>query len=104
MSSDRTIVDAIKVAQTFLSQNLPPAYNLPDSATVTRVRELVHSPSIRSALERSSDTLLAFALRAVERVVADQSLTNRQIITRLWDVLDDPHLNQALGISRRTPG
>jgi hypothetical protein len=26
-----------------------------------------------------------------------QSLTNRQIITRLWDVLDDPHLNQVLG-------
>ena len=90
MSSDRAIVDAIKVARTLLSQNLPPAYNLPDAATVTRVRELVHSPSIRSALERSSDTLLAFALRAVERVVADQSLTNRQIITRLWDVLDDP--------------
>jgi hypothetical protein len=97
MSSDRAIVDAIKVAQTLLSQNLPPAYNLPDAATVMRVREVVHSPSIRSALERSSDTLLAFALRAVERVVADQSLTNRQIITRLWDVLDDPHLNKAVG-------
>jgi len=102
MSSDRAIVDAIKVARTLLSQNLPPAYNLPDAATVTRVRELVHSPSIRSALERSSDTLLAFALRAVERVVADQSLTNRQIITRLWDVLDDPHLNQALGIPQNS--
>ena len=90
------------MAQTFLSQNLPPAYNLPDAATATRVRELVHSPSIRSALERSSDTLLAFALRAVELVVADQSLTNRQIITRLWDVLDDPHLNQALGIPQNS--
>jgi hypothetical protein len=41
-------------------------------------------------------------LRAVERVVADQSLTNRQIITRLWDVLDDPHLNQALGIPQNS--
>ncbi len=102
MSSDRAIVDAIKVARTLLSQNLPPAYNLPDAATVTRVRELVHSPSIRSALERSSDTLLAFALRAVELVVADQSLTNRQIITRLWDVLDDPHLNQALGLPQNS--
>jgi hypothetical protein len=102
MSSDHAIVDAIKVARTLLSQNLPPASNLPDAATVTRVRELVHSPSIRSALERSSDTLLAFALRAVERVVADQSLTNRQIITRLWDVLDDPHLNQALGIPQNS--
>jgi hypothetical protein len=98
MSSDRAIVDAIKVARTLLSQNLPPAYNLPDAATATRVRELVHSPSIRSALERSSDTLLAFALRAVERVVSDQSQTNRETINRLWDILDDAHLNKALGL------
>ena len=103
MNSDRIIVDALKVAQNLLwAKNLPSTRNLPDAATVTRVRELVHSPSIRSALERSSDTLLAFALRAVERVVADQSLTNRQIITRLWDVLDDPHLNQALGIPQNS--
>src|SRR5258708_36456602 len=97
MNPDRIIVDAIKVAQYLLRQNLPPTHNLPDAATVTRVRELVHSPSIRSALQRSSDTFLAFALRAVEFVVADQSLTDCQIITRLWDVLDDPHLNHALG-------
>jgi hypothetical protein len=33
----------------------------------------------------------------VAPVSSNQSLTNRQIITRLWDVLDDPHLNKALG-------
>jgi hypothetical protein len=98
MSSDRVIVDAIKVAQDLLSQNLPPAHNLTDAATVMRFRELVRSQAMRSALERSSDTLLAFALRAVERVISDQSQTDREIITRLWDVLDDPHLNQALGL------
>jgi hypothetical protein len=52
----------------------------------------------RSALERSSDTFTAFVLREVEQVVADQSKINGQIIARLWDILDDPHLNQALGI------
>ena len=68
----------------------PTATNdLPDAATVIRLRELVHSPSIRSALLHSSDTLLAFALRAVEHLVADQSQTDREIITRLWDVLED---------------
>jgi hypothetical protein len=80
---------------------------LPDGATVARVRELVQSPSIRSALMRSSDTFLAFVLREVEFVVADQSQTDRQIITRLWDALDDPHLNKVLGIrqnSRTTLG
>jgi hypothetical protein len=98
----RVIEAAIKTAKNLLWQNLPPTHNLTDAATVARVRELVHSPSIRSALELSSDTLLAFALRAVKHVVADQSLTNRQIITRLWNVLDDPHLDQGLGISQNS--
>jgi hypothetical protein len=69
---------------------------------VMRFRELVRSQAIRSALERSSDTVLAFALRAVERVVSDQSRTNRETINRLWDVLDDPNLNQALGLPPRS--
>jgi hypothetical protein len=97
MSSDRIIVDAIKVAQDLLSQNLPAAQNLSEAAAVMRFRELVRSQAVRSALERSSDTLFAFALRAVERVVSDQSATNREMINRLWEVLDEPHLNQALG-------
>jgi hypothetical protein len=55
-----------------------------------------------TALERSSDTLLKFALREVERVLSDQSRTNRETINRLWDVLDDPHLNRALGIPQNS--
>jgi hypothetical protein len=43
---------------------------------------------IQSALERSSDTFAAFTLRAVERVLADRSRTDREIISWLWDVLD----------------
>jgi hypothetical protein len=101
MNSDRKFETAIRAAKNLLWRNLPPTHNLPDAATVTRVRELVHSASIQSALQRSSDTFRTFALRAVEHVVADQSQTDRQIINRLWDILDDPHLNQAMG-SRRT--
>lgn len=100
MSSDRIIIDAIKVAQDLLRQNLPPTRNLTDAATVMRFRELVRSQAIRSALERSSDTVIAFAWRAVEQVISDQSLTNRETINRLWDVLDDPYLNRALGLPR----
>src|SRR5262249_52375729 len=102
MSSDRVIIHAIKVAKDRLGQNLPPTHNLTDAATVMRFRELVRSQAIRSALERSSDTLLAFSLRAVERVVSDQSRTNRETINRLWDVLDDPHLNRALGLPQNS--
>src|SRR5262245_1709605 len=101
MNSDRVFEAAIRTAKNLLGQNLQPT-QLPDAATVLRFRELVHSPSIRSALLHSSDTLLAFTLRAVEQVVADQSQTDREIINRLWDVLDDPHLNQALGITQNS--
>jgi membrane peptidoglycan carboxypeptidase len=90
------------LAQDLLLQNLPPAHNFTDAATVMRFRELVRSQAIRSALERSSDTLLTFALRAVERVVSDQSRTNRETINQLWDILDDPHLNKALGLPQNS--
>jgi hypothetical protein len=97
MSSDRIIVDAIMMAQDLLRQNLPATHNLTDAAAVLRFRELIRSQAIRSALERSSDTVLAFALREVERVLCDHSRPHRETINRLWDILDDPHLNQALG-------
>jgi hypothetical protein len=107
MSSDRIIVEAIKVARDLLCQNLPPRQHLGNAATMMRFQELVRSQAIRSALERSADTLFAFALRAVERVISDQTRTNREIINQLWEILDDPHLNQALGIphsGRKTLG
>src|SRR5215831_9734580 len=91
MSSDRAIIDAVNVAQNLLR------HNLTDAAIVLRFRELVGSPAIRSALERGSDTLPAFALRAVERVLCDHSRPHRETLNLLWDVLDDPHLNRALG-------
>src|SRR5215831_12662024 len=101
MNPDRVFEAVIRTAKNLLGQNLQPT-QLPDAATVLRLRELVHSPSIRAALLHSSDTLLVFALRAVEHIVADQSQTDREIITRLWDILDDPHLNQALGMTQNS--
>ena len=68
--------------------------NLTDAATVLRLRELVHSPPGRSALDRSSDTLPAFALRAVERALCDRSRPHRETV----DVVDS-----GLGRSRRAP-
>jgi hypothetical protein len=102
MSSDRVIIDAIKMAQRLLWQNPAPTHNLPDATTVMRFRDLVRSPAIQSALERSSDTFAAFTLRALERALADRSRTDREIISRLWDLLDDPHLNEALGLPQNS--
>lgn len=95
--TDRIIVEALRVAQDLLCQNLPAVQRLNDASAVMRFRELVRSQAVRSALERGSDTLFAFALRAVGQAISDQSQTNREMINRLWEVLDEPHLNQALG-------
>ena len=89
---------ALEAAQNLLRQSLPSMHNLPDAATVARVRDLVRSPAVQSALGRSSDTFLAFALGADEHVVANQSQTDRETISKLWDILNDPHLNLALGL------
>src|SRR5215468_10127143 len=102
MRCDYLFVVAIKLVQDPVLQYFPMAHNFTDAATVMRFRELVRSQAIRSALDRSSDTLLTFALRAVERVVSDQSRTNRETINQLWDILDDPHLNKALGLPQNS--
>jgi hypothetical protein len=93
VNSDREIVDAIKTAQRLLWH----MYDLPDAMKVMRLRRFVRSPTVQSALQRSSDTLLAFTLRAVELVIADQSRTDREMIRWLWDILlNDSHLIQAM--------
>ena len=87
MSSDRIIVDALRLAHGVVWQNLRPTT---PAATVSQLRDLVHSPSVRSALERSRDTLPAFALREVTRVLSDQSQTHGETIARIRNVLDEP--------------
>ena len=94
MNSDRVFADAVKAAQRLLWHT----YDLPDAMKVVRLRKLVRSPTVQSAMQRCSDTLLAFTLRAVELVIADQSQTDREMIRRLWDILlNNPHLIQAAG-------
>jgi hypothetical protein len=95
MSSDRIIVDALKLAHSLVSQNPRPTT---DAATVLRLRELVHLPPVRPALQRGSDSLPTFALRDVARVLTDQSQTHGETMARIRNVLDEPHLNEALGL------
>ena len=93
MNYDREIVDAIKAAQRLLWHR----YDLPDAMKVVRLRKFVRSPTVQSAMHGCSDTLLAFALRAVGLVIADQSRTDREMLRRLCEILNNPHLIQAMG-------
>ena len=92
MNSDRVFADAVKAAQRLLWHT----YDLPDAMKVVRLRKLVRSPTVQSAMQRCSDTLLAFTLRAIELVIADQSRTDREMLRRLCDILNNPHLIQAM--------
>ena len=95
MNSDRVITDAIRSVQRLVWHT----HDLPDAMKVVRLRKFVRSPTVQSAMQRCSDTLLAFTLRAIELVIADQSRTDREmlIIRRLCDILNNPHLIQAVG-------
>jgi hypothetical protein len=75
MSSDWIVVDALKLAQSLVGQNLRPATN---AATVSLLCELFHSPSVRAALERGSDSLPTFALRDVARVLTRDHSANSE--------------------------
>jgi hypothetical protein len=57
---------------------------------------------VKSVLERGSDTALVFVLRATKTVLADESQTPREIIAGLWNILDEPELNRALGIPQNS--
>jgi len=91
MSSDRVIAQALKLARNLSCQNLRSAH-LTDAAVVLRLREVVHSPSVRSALELDSDTFPAFGLREVARVLSHHSQIHGETIVRIRNVLHDPHL------------
>jgi hypothetical protein len=80
-----------------------PARTLSDDQAVKSLRAIVRTPQVRQALEHGNDTALCFVLRAVNRILSDDDQPNRTTINRLWDVLDEPELNRALGIRSR-PG
>ena len=103
MQYDLVIKRTLRDAQGILWANLPPASNLPDAQAVKSLRSLVRTPQGRQVLERGSDTALCFVLRAVNRILSDDDQPNGTTINRLWDVLDEPELNRALGIKSR-PG
>ena len=72
------MADAIKSAQRLVWHT----HDLPDAMKIVRLRKLVRSPTVQSAMQHCSDTLLAFALRAVVALgIADQSRTDREMLS-----------------------
>jgi len=102
MNYQQLIEFILRRAHETLWANLPPQSRLSDAKAVATIRELVSSPTARKAIERGSDTLCAFALRALNRIVCGKSRSPADIITQLWDIVDEPQLTRVLGI-RKNP-
>ena len=100
MQHDLPIKRTLRDAQGILRANLPPAKNLPDDQAVKSLRAIVRTPQVREVLERGNDTALCFVLRAVNRILSDDDQPDRTKINRLWDVLDEPKFNRALGVQQ----
>ena len=92
----------VKRTLRILWANLPPASNLPDAQAVKSLRALIRTPQGQQVLERGKDTALCFVLRAVNRILSDKDQPDRVTISRLWEVLDEPELNRALGIRQNS--
>jgi hypothetical protein len=102
METEPILESAIREARGLLWANWPPAHNLPDAETVSRLSEIISTSTVLRALRRS-DTFFAFVLRAIRRVLAGHSQTDRQVIASLWSIFDDPDLNGALDIPQNSP-
>jgi len=102
MQYDLVIKRTLREAQGMLWANLPPASNLPDAQAVKSLRALIRTPQGQQVLERGNDTALCFVLRAVNRILSDKDQPDRVTISRLWEVLDEPELNRALGIRQNS--
>src|SRR5262245_51678649 len=72
MSSDRIIVDAIKVGQNLLRQNLPSTHNLTDAATVVRFR-----PTFKQSVGTSAE--LPHNVRAIPKETLTGSNSTKRV-------------------------
>jgi hypothetical protein len=98
METEPILETAIRKARSLLWANWPSVHN---AETVARLSDIISSSAVMWAVRRS-DTFFAFVLRAIRRVLADHSQTDRQVITSLWSIFDDPDLNGALDIPQKS--
>jgi hypothetical protein len=96
MDHRATIFRTLCIAQGLLWANLPSTQHLADSETVAQLRRLLRSSDVAEALRAGPDCELVFYLRAGARTLADDQGDDREIITKLWPILDNQALIEAL--------
>jgi hypothetical protein len=59
-----------------------------DTEAVSRIRAQIFRPSVQDAASRSGDTVFAFALRGLYRILSDRAESPREILTRMCDCIN----------------
>jgi hypothetical protein len=102
MDYEPIIKGALRDAQELLWANLDPTNNLPADKMVEAIDHIIRSSAVQSALSSGTDSALGFYLRAVHLVLMNKSAVDKDTVGRLWPILDHPHLNELLGITRNS--
>jgi hypothetical protein len=95
----RVIARTLKEIENLLWVNLAGRHPISDGRTVECLRALINAPVVQQAIDRGSDTAACFSLRAVNRIV-QSGLGSRATFDRLWSLMDDPDIVQALSEER----
>jgi hypothetical protein len=89
MKHDHLIEFLIRKVEDILCDNLPPAAQVPDAIAVKTIRALISTPTVQTALERGNDTARAFALRAINCALPDETLAPRVTLAQVYSVMDE---------------
>jgi hypothetical protein len=100
MDSKIIIEDTVRAAQDILWEVLPPGEQR--ELAIIKLRKFLWLAGITAALTTASDNIVTFALRGSRLALAEPSARPGTIISALWMILDDPSLNQALGIPQNS--
>lgn len=102
MDYEPVIKGALWGAQELLWGNLRPTEKLTPDKTVEALDQIIASSGVQSALSSGTDSPLVFYLRAMHLVLKNKSAVDKDTISRLWPILDHPHLYELLGTSRNS--
>ena len=101
MDSAIVLENTLRKAQDILWEAFPPGTSR--EPTVVKLKELLWSPEISTALAASSDNYFAFAVRESRVFLADASVRPDKIVSTLWAILDDPPLQCCARDSAKLP-
>jgi hypothetical protein len=102
MQNESVIEATLRQVRHILINN-PSSNGIADAEVLSRLRGYIARPSVQDAMQRANDTLILFALRAVNHLLVDQSTSPRLMVNRVREVMDDSELTRILAGNKVSP-